>query len=101
MDITVTHDAAGKRYEAHEGGSRLGLAAYVLADRMIVFTHTEVDPAHEGRGVGSALARAALDDARARGLAVMPLCPFIKGWIQRHPEYADLQFNAPPSTATD
>lgn len=101
MDITVAHDPAGKRYTAHDGDAQVGLAAYVLADRMVVFTHTEVDPSYEGRGVGSALARTALDDARAGGLVVMPLCPFVKGWIQRHPEYADLQFNAPASTATD
>ncbi|WP_432545814.1 GNAT family N-acetyltransferase [Kineococcus sp. SYSU DK004] len=101
MSVDVTHDPAAKRYEAYDDGTRVGFAAYALAGDLIVFTHTEVDPAYEGRGVGGSLARAGLDDARARGLEVMPLCPFIKGWIQRHPEYADLQFNAPPSRVTD
>jgi uncharacterized protein len=45
---------------------------------------------HEGQGVGSAIARYALDDARARGLSVRPLCPYIRGWLERHPEYGDL-----------
>ena len=56
-------------------------------DDVIVFTHTEVEPEFEGRGVGGALARAALDDAAARKLTVRPLCPFIAGWIARHPDY--------------
>jgi predicted GNAT family acetyltransferase len=55
-----------------------------------VFTHTEVDPAFEGHGIGSALAAGALDDARRRGLVVVPSCPFIRAYITRHPEYADL-----------
>lgn len=100
MSVDVTHDPDGSRYTLWLDGERAGFADYLIQGDRIVFTHTEVDPAHEGRGVGSALARAALDDARARGLEVMPLCPFVKGWIQRHPEYADLQFNAPPSTVT-
>lgn len=101
MAISVTHDPAGKRYEAHDGASPAGYAAYVLAGDLIIFSHTEVDPAHEGRGVGGSLARAGLDDARARGLKVMPLCPFINAWVQRHSEYSDLLFNAPPSRVTD
>jgi len=49
-----------------------------------------VDPRLEGHGAGSLLARFALDDARRRGLAVLPFCPFMSGWIERHPEFADL-----------
>ena len=56
----------------------------------ITFVHTEIDDAYAGQGLGGKLARAALDDVRARGLAVRPDCPFIKGWIAKHPDYADL-----------
>ena len=62
----------------------------------MIFTHTEVDPTFEGKGVGSALARFALDDVRAdRHPPGAAACPFIKGWIGKHPEYADLVDGAP------
>jgi predicted GNAT family acetyltransferase len=70
-----------------------GLMAYVdyqLLGTSIIYAHTEVPGALEGRGVGYALARAALDLARERGLQVVPLCPFIAAYIRRHPEYLDL-----------
>ena len=54
------------------------------------FYHTAIDDEQAGKGVGSALARFALDDVRARGGKVIPLCPFIAAWIERHPDYADL-----------
>lgn len=81
------------RYEARLTGSAAGaevagFAAYRLRGDRVVLTHTEVDPAHEGRGVGSALARAALDDIRSRGLVAVVQCPFIAAFVQRHPEYA-------------
>jgi predicted GNAT family acetyltransferase len=66
------------------------LAAYRLKPGVITFTHTEVPEALGGRGIGSQLAKGALDQARGRGLKVVPLCPFIKGYIGKHPEYADL-----------
>ncbi|QUX30967.1 N-acetyltransferase [Nocardiopsis akebiae] len=81
-----------KRYEIRIDGEVAGFAEYILTDDMVTFTHTEIDPAHEGRGLGGTLVRGALDDVRPRGLAVLPLCPFVKGWIQRHPDYADLVY---------
>jgi predicted GNAT family acetyltransferase len=90
VDVTVTEVPDRNRYEAEIDGKRVGLAAYRRQGRTVVFTHTEVDPSAEGHGVGAALARAALDDVRARGQSAVPLCPFIKSWIERHPEYADL-----------
>ena len=90
-DVETSHNPAEHRYEAHLDGELAGFAAYDLTDRVIVFTHTEVEPEFEGHGVGSALARFALDDVRATGThRVLALCPFIKGWIEKHPEYADL-----------
>jgi predicted GNAT family acetyltransferase/glutaredoxin len=76
------------RYELRLGGETVGVAAYHRRrENRIVFLHTEVDEALEGRGFGSRLAAAALGDARERGLEVVPLCPFIARYIQRHPEY--------------
>ncbi|GAB3111129.1 GNAT family N-acetyltransferase [Streptomyces calidiresistens] len=82
-----------KRYEATLDGERAGIADYIRTHELIVFTHTEVEPAMEGRGIGSALVRAALDDARLAQLKVLPVCPFFKGWIERHPDYADLLYD--------
>ncbi|XVX20149.1 GNAT family N-acetyltransferase [Actinomycetota bacterium] len=94
-DVTVTKNEAESRYEAHIDGQRAGIAEYQLTDELVVFTHTEVDPAFEGKGVGGALARYGLDDVRADGSRkVMPLCPFIKAWIAKHPDYIPLVYGA-------
>ncbi|QIG43403.1 N-acetyltransferase [Nocardioides anomalus] len=90
-DVEVTNNQAEQRYEARIDGELAGAAYYDAADDLIVFTHTEVDEAFEGHGVGSALARGALDDVRADGRRrVVARCPFIKGWIERHEDYQDL-----------
>ena len=78
------------RYELRLGGRLIGLAAYRRRDGRIAFTHTEVDESCEGRGFGSRLAAAALDDARREGVDVVPLCPFIAHYIEEHPEYEKL-----------
>lgn len=100
-DVRISQNAEGARYEAWVGPKMAGFAEYQLTRDLIVFTHTEVDPAYEGQGVGSALARQALDDVRGTDRKVLPLCPFIKGWIASHREYIDLVYGAPPSTVTD
>lgn len=92
-EVVVTHAPEANRYEAHIDQTLAGIAEYQLTDELIVFTHTETYPAFEGRGVGSALARFALDDVAATGgRKVMPLCPFIKGWIARHREYVPMVY---------
>lgn len=102
MDITVVDVPDQGQYEARTTeGAVAGFAAYQLAGRLIVMTHTEVDPDYEGRGVGSALIRGALDDIRTRGLAVLPLCRFVQAFLEHHPDYQDLVYSAPPSTASD
>jgi uncharacterized protein len=78
------------RYELRLAERVIGLAAYRRRDGRIAFTHTEVDEALEGRGFGSRLAAFALDDAARQGLDVVPLCPFIAHYIERHTEYAGL-----------
>jgi uncharacterized protein len=90
-DVVVSDNPEKNQYEARVDGELAGYAEYHLTRSSIVFTHTEVDPAYKGQGVGSALARFALDDVRSKGERdVVPVCPFIHGWIDDHPEYADL-----------
>ena len=85
------HDAPeADRYEIRDGDRLLGLAAYQRRGDEVVFTHTEIDPEAEGSGLGGKLVRAALDDVRAKGGRVEPRCSFVRGWIDRHPEYGDL-----------
>lgn len=97
-DVVVTNNDSASRYEAHVDGLLAGFADYRLKDDAILFTHTEVDPTFEGQGVGGALARFALDDVRTDGTRkVVPLCPFIKAWLERHPDYQSLV--AGPSTS--
>jgi predicted GNAT family acetyltransferase/glutaredoxin len=78
------------RYELRLGGRLIGLAAYRRRNGRIAFTHTEVDESCEGRGFGTRLAAAALEDAARQGLEVVPLCPFIAHYIEGHPEYEEL-----------
>lgn len=94
MATEVADAPEDKRYEIRVDGEVAGFAEYILTDGLITFTHTEIDPGHEGRGLGGALVRGALDDVRGRELDVLPLCPFVKGWIQRHPDYVDLVYGA-------
>ncbi|MEV0191967.1 GNAT family N-acetyltransferase [Kitasatospora purpeofusca] len=92
MTVTIRDAEGAGRFEAWSDGTLAGFAEYLRSDGLVVYPHTVVEPAFEGRGVGGALARAALDDARTRGLAVLATCPFIKGWMLRHPEYIDLAY---------
>ena len=73
-----------------EAGAHRAVAAYQLEGGTIVFTHTVVPPEIEGRGVGSRLIRGALDIVRDRGLRVVPQCPFVRAYIEKHPETRDL-----------
>ena len=102
MSVETTRNDAESRYEAHVDGELAGFAEYVLDGDRIVFTHTEVEDQCEGEGIGSTLARFALDDVRGRGgLRVVPRCPFIRAWIGKHPDYQDLLYGRPASTAKD
>jgi uncharacterized protein len=87
---TVADAPERSRFEISVDGALAGFAVYSLAPGRITFVHTEIDDAYAGQGLGGTLARAALDAVRERGLAVRPECPFIKGWIAKHPDYADL-----------
>lgn len=101
-DVKTIHNAEAHHYEGWCDGELAGFAEYQLTDRLVVFTHTEVEDRFEGRGVGSAIARFALEDVRDGGTRkVLPLCPFIKGWIEKHEEFVPLVYGAPRSTARD
>ena len=89
-ELRVADSPARHRYEAILHDQVVGVSVYELIDDRIVFLHTEVDSGLEGLGVGSRLAKGALDDVRRRGLKVVARCPFIAAWLKRHPDYADL-----------
>lgn len=87
--MTVVHNVEKSRFEIDLEGN-LAIAEYIARGPLIIFTHTEVPEKFEGTGVGGQLASGALDYAREQKLRVVPLCPFIKAYIDRHPEYRDL-----------
>lgn len=87
-EMTVKDNPARKRYELDVDGET-AVVYYELSPAMITFTHTEVPKALEGRGVGSRLARGALEDARSRGLKIVPQCDFIRAYLEKHPELAN------------
>jgi predicted GNAT family acetyltransferase len=89
-EIRVSDNREEHRYEARVGQDVLGFIDYHAEPGLVTIMHTEVDRAAEGRGVGSRLAAGALDDLRRRGLSVRVLCPFVRDYIRRHPEYEDL-----------
>jgi predicted GNAT family acetyltransferase len=90
VPVQVRDNPAQQRYEATVDGLPAGFAAYRIRPGLIAFVHTEIDDGFAGQGVGSALIREALDEARRRGLDVLPVCPFVNAFIERHLEYRDL-----------
>lgn len=88
--ISLVDNADEQRYEIRVDGEVAGFAQYRVRPQGLAFTHTEVDNRFEGQGLGGKLVAFALDDARERDLAVLPFCPFVKGYIERHRAYLDL-----------
>ena len=88
---TSRHELENERYVSEVDGQIVGFTEYRLrGDNIYFFFHTEVSEEYEGKGVSSALVRFALDDVRANGGTIVPLCPFVAAWLPRHPEYDDL-----------
>ena len=88
MSVEIRHETT--RYVAYLDGDEIGELAYSRSRDLVTALHTEVAEAAEGLGVGSALAQTFLDDTRAAGRRVVPRCPFVRGWIDKNPDYADL-----------
>ncbi len=94
VEPRVVNDEASRRYELWVGDDRVGFSAYRREPGRITFTHTVVDPGHEGNGYGSAIARAVVADAVERGETIVPRCPFIRSWLEKHPDAAtDVEWN--------
>jgi uncharacterized protein len=89
MNDAVSNNAAQHRFELEVDG-HVAAAYYERTGDVITFEHTEVPAELGGKGIGSKLVKGALDQVRAEGLRVVAQCPFVKGWIGKHPDYADL-----------
>jgi predicted GNAT family acetyltransferase len=106
MEPRVVDSPESGRFEILVDGQVAGFAEYQRNGSTVLFVHTEIDPRFEGCGLGSTLARGALGAARDQQSSVLPLCPFIRDYIQRHPDYLDLvpatrrtQFGLEPASA--
>ncbi len=90
MATEVRNNPDLNRYELRIDDELSGFVTYRERPGLIALVHTEVDKRLEGQGMAGQLVSETLDDARRRGLQVLPFCPFANSYIQRHPEYADL-----------
>lgn len=95
-DPIVVDNPAELRYELRLGDEVVGEIRYATEPGLVFLIHTEVVESIEGRGLGAVLVKGALDDLRARGLRVVPVCPFVAAYVRRHPEYTDLVEDRPP-----
>lgn len=90
-EYSVADAPANERFEIRAGDEVVGFTQYKRRGHLIAFIHTEVSPEYEGKGLASRLISAALDASRAEGMAVLPFCPFVRGYIEKHPdEYLNL-----------
>ena len=88
--MTVRDNPAEPRYELLDGNKIVGEIRYRREPGALALVHTEVDPSYEGTGAAGLLVEEALHDLRERGLGVIPVCPYVRAWLRRHPEQADL-----------
>jgi predicted GNAT family acetyltransferase len=88
--VDIRDNPESHRFEADLGDGSFAIAEYTLSGGRMMFTHTEVPEQHEGKGIGTALIRFALNAARERGLKVVPICPFFAAYMQKHEDVQDL-----------
>jgi predicted GNAT family acetyltransferase len=86
----IVHSGQRHRFEIHLGGDVIGSSYYRLESGRRVFTHTEVDPEHQGRGLANLLIEYALNDTRAAGLRIVALCPTVAAYVTKHPEFDEI-----------
>jgi uncharacterized protein len=89
-NVSVRDSPDESRYELWVDGALAGVLTYRARPGQLALIHTEVDDEFEGRGLASALVQGVLDDLREKGVEVLPFCPYVKGWLTKHPEYVDL-----------
>lgn len=100
-DVTVICNEDKNRYEAHINGELAGFTEYIPGEGFAVMPHTEVFEQFEGKGVGSKLARGALDHLKSQNLSVQATCPFIHSWIRRHEDYHPMLYKGKRHTVQD
>ncbi|WP_353828505.1 GNAT family N-acetyltransferase [Agromyces sp. SYSU T0242] len=88
-EVEVVRDDEARRYRLRLAGEQVGFAEFRAKPDRIMFFHTVVDPAFEGRGLGTRLAKTVVEDAIARGERIVPTCPFIAAWLRKHPGYEE------------
>jgi predicted GNAT family acetyltransferase len=96
QDLRVVDNPEASRYELRQGATLAGVIEYRPDPGAVVLLHTEIDPAFEGQGLGGRLVAGALADLRAGGRKLVPQCPFVRSYLRRHPEDADLVADARP-----
>ena len=89
-NVEIVDVPEASQFEIRLGGTRVGFMDYAIRGNTFTAIHTEVDPDSGRKGVGSTLVQGALDDVRAKGGSVVAECSFVRGWIAKHEEYADL-----------
>jgi predicted GNAT family acetyltransferase len=90
FDMTVRDNPTELRYELLDGSEVVGEIRYRREPGALALVHTEVDPSYEGKGAAGLLVEEAVRDMRERGLGLIPVCPYVRAWLRRHPEQADL-----------
>lgn len=88
--VTVRDNPDQSRYEVYSGENFAGFTTYQREGERLSLTHTETEPAFEGQGLARRLVSGALEDARGRGLVVLPYCAYVRKFLAKHPEYVDL-----------
>lgn len=100
-ELRIADNTERTRFEAHLGAELAGFTDYHAQPGLVTLLHTEIDPAFAGQGIGSRFVAGILDDVRSRGLHVLPICPFVRAFLQKHPEYEDLVWTGRGSRSSE